>query len=230
MAEVARRAGGDHGALVADDAAEDRLPHPLDLLDQLKLAWRMRGLDVARVGELTRLMTMSAWDLLDDWFESPQIKGAMAVDGIIGTWAGPATPGTAYVLMHHEIGDAASASAPGDIRGEVWGPVSDALRSSAEEFGAEVRTNAPVERILQKDGRVTGVVLGGEELEADVVVAATHPRITFLEQLGRKSCLMTLLATSSGGTPAAVVKDQPRPLGATRLHRRPRPGSTSAGP
>ena len=53
----------------------------------------MRGLDVPRVGELTRLMTMSAWDLLDDWFESPQIKGAMAVDGIIGTWAGPAPPG-----------------------------------------------------------------------------------------------------------------------------------------
>ncbi|HET6886264.1 MAG TPA: NAD(P)/FAD-dependent oxidoreductase, partial [Rubrobacteraceae bacterium] len=160
--------------------------HPLDLLDQLKLAWRMRGLDVARVGELTRLMTMSAWDLLDDWFDSPQIKGAMAVDGIIGTWAGPATPGTAYVLMHHEIGDAGlGLSSWGYPRGGM-GTVSDALRSSAEEFGAEVRTNAPVERILQKDGRVRGVVLeGGEELEADLVVAATHPRITFLEQFGR---------------------------------------------
>jgi phytoene dehydrogenase-like protein len=161
--------------------------HPQDLLDQLKLAWRMRGLDVARVGELTRLMTMSAWDLLDDWFESPQIKGAMAVDGIIGTWAGPASPGTAYVLMHHEIGDAGlGLSSWGYPRGGM-GAVSDALKSSAEEFGAEVRTNAPVEGILQKDGRVTGVVLeGGEELEADIVVAATHPRITFLEQLGRE--------------------------------------------
>ena len=161
--------------------------HPLDLLDQLKLAWRMRGLDVPRVGELTRLMTMSAWDLLDDWFESPQIKGALAVDGIIGTWAGPATPGTAYVLMHHEIGDAGlGLSSWGYPRGGM-GAVSDALKDSAEEFGAEVRTNAPVERILQRDGRVTGVVLeGGEELEADIVVAATHPRITFLEQLGRE--------------------------------------------
>ena len=161
--------------------------HPLDLLDQLKLAWRMRGLDVPRVGELTRLMTMSAWDLLDDWFESPQVKGAMAVDGIIGTWAGPATPGTAYVLMHHEIGDAGlGLSSWGYPRGGM-GAVSDALRSSAEEFGAEVRTGAPVERILQKDGRVTGVVLeGGEELEADIVVAATHPKTTFLEQLDRE--------------------------------------------
>jgi phytoene dehydrogenase-like protein len=161
--------------------------HPLDLLDQLKLAWRMRGLDVPRVGELTRLMTMSAWDLLDDWFESPQIKGAMSVDGIIGTWAGPATPGTAYVLMHHEIGDAGlGLGSWGYPRGGM-GAVSDALRRSAEEFGAEVRTNAPVERILQREGRVTGVVLeGGEELRADVVVAATHPRTTFLEQLGRE--------------------------------------------
>jgi len=160
---------------------------PGDLLEQLKLAWRMRGLDVPRVGELTRLMTMSAWDLLDDWFESPQIKGAMAVDGIIGTWAGPASPGTAYVLMHHEIGDAGlGLSSWGYPRGGM-GAVSDALRSSAEEFGAEVRTNAPVERILQRDGRVRGVVLeGGEELEAGLVVAATHPRKTFLEQLGRE--------------------------------------------
>jgi phytoene dehydrogenase-like protein len=160
---------------------------PEDLLEQLKLAWRMRGLDVSRVGELTRLMTMSAWDLLDDWFESPQIKGAMAVDGIIGTWAGPASPGTAYVLMHHEIGDAGlGLSSWGYPRGGM-GAVSDVLRSSAEEFGAEVRTNAPVERILQRDGRVRGVVLeGGEELEAGLVVAATHPRKTFLEQLGRE--------------------------------------------
>jgi phytoene dehydrogenase-like protein len=160
---------------------------PGDLIEQLKLAWRMRGLDVGRVGELTRLMTMSAWDLLDDWFESPQIKGAMAVDGIIGTWSGPASPGTAYVLMHHEIGDAGlGLGSWGYPRGGM-GAVSDALRSSAEAFGAEVRTNAPVERILQRDGRVRGVALeGGEELEADLVVAATHPRRTFLEQLGRE--------------------------------------------
>jgi len=160
---------------------------PGDLLEQLKLAWRMRGLDVSRVGELTRLMTMSAWDLLDDWFESPQIKGAMAVDGIIGTWAGPASPGTAYVLMHHEIGDAGLGLSSWGYPQGGMGAVSDALRSSAEEFGAEVRTNAPVERILQRDGRVRGVVLeGGEELEAGLVVAATHPRKTFLEQLGRE--------------------------------------------
>ncbi len=130
---------------------------------------------------------MSAWDLLDDWFESPQIKGALSVDGVIGTWAGPASPGTGYVLMHHEIGDAGlGLGSWGYPRGGM-GAVSDAIRSSAEEFGAEVRTNAPVERILQREGRVTGVVLeGGEEIEADLVVATTHPRRTFLEQLRRE--------------------------------------------
>ena len=158
---------------------------PEDLLDLLKLAWRMRGLDVPRLGELTRLMTMSIYDLLDDWFESPELKGAFAVDGVIGTWSGPAAPGTAYVLVHHEIGDAGlGVGSWGYPRGGM-GAVSDALRSSAESFGAEVRTDAPVERILQRDGRVTGVALqNGDELSADIVVTATHPRIAFLEQLG----------------------------------------------
>ena len=56
-------------------------------------------------GDVTRLLTMSIADLLDDWFESPQIKGALAVNGVIGTWAGPYEPGTAYVMAHHSIGD-----------------------------------------------------------------------------------------------------------------------------
>ena len=70
-----------------------------------ELAWSQRGLDVRTTADVTRLMTMSIADLLDDWFESPQIKGAMAVNGVIGTWAGPCEPGTAYVMAHHSIGD-----------------------------------------------------------------------------------------------------------------------------
>ena len=57
------------------------------------------------IADVTRLMTMSIADLLDDWFESPQVKGALAVNGVIGTWAGPYEPGTAYVMAHHSIGD-----------------------------------------------------------------------------------------------------------------------------
>ena len=92
---------------------------------------------------------MSISDLLDDWFESPQVKGLMAVNGIIGTWAGPCEPGTAYVMAHHSIGDV------GDGQLGSWGypeggmgGVSAAIAKSARSFGAEIRTNARVSRVL----------------------------------------------------------------------------------
>ena len=78
---------------------------PRDLAETLRLAWRHRGLDVRTIADVTRLMTMSIADLLDDWFESSQVKGALAVNGVIGTWAGPYEPGTAYVMAHHSIGE-----------------------------------------------------------------------------------------------------------------------------
>ena len=160
---------------------------PVDLMDQLKLAWRLRGLDVRKVGELTRLMTMSISDLLDNWFESPQVKAALAIDGIIGTWAGPAAPGTAYVMVHHEIGDAGVGLGSWGYPEGGMGAVSDAIARAAESFGATIRTNARVERILTTNGRAAGVALaGGEEIHAPTVVAATHPQITFLQQLDRR--------------------------------------------
>lgn len=157
---------------------------PGDLLQQLKTVWRLRGVDVPLLGDVTRLMTMSVADLLDDWFESPQVKGALAIDGIIGTWAGPASPGTAYVLAHHEIGDVGVGAGSWGFPEGGMGAISDAIRASAESRGVEVRLNAPVERILVKDGRAGGVALrSGEELTARTIVAATHPKITFLDQL-----------------------------------------------
>jgi phytoene dehydrogenase-like protein len=158
---------------------------PRDLLDQLRLAWRMRGLDVRKVGDATRLMTMSISDLLNDWFESEEVKAAMAINGVIGTWAGPDEPGTAYVMAHHSIGDVGDGHLGGWGFAEGgMGAVADAIRSSAEEFGAEVRTEAAVEKVLVRNGRVEGVVLsGGEELRADVVVTAIHPKITFLKHI-----------------------------------------------
>jgi phytoene dehydrogenase-like protein len=158
-----------------------------DVRDLLRLAWRHRGLDVRTVGDATRLMTMSITDLLDDWFESEQVKAGLAINGVIGTWAGPDSPGTAYVMAHHSIGDV------GDGHLGNWGfpeggmgAVADAIRRAAEELGATVRTRAPVARVLVSGGRVTGVALrDGEELYAPVVVTAVHPRITFLEQLDR---------------------------------------------
>jgi phytoene dehydrogenase-like protein len=160
---------------------------PGDLMDQLKLAWSLRGLNVRSVADATKLFTMSIADLLDEWFESPIIKGAMSINGVIGTWAGPMEPGTAYVMMHHTIGDV------GDGKMGSWGypvggmgAVSDAIRRSAEHFGATVLTEAPVARITTANGRATGVVLAdGREFRAPIVVAATHPQITFLRQLDR---------------------------------------------
>ena len=78
---------------------------PKDLMEQLRLAWGLRGLDVRGTADATRLFTMSIRDVLDEWFESPEVQGLMAINAVIGTWAGPDEAGTAYVMMHHTIGD-----------------------------------------------------------------------------------------------------------------------------
>src|ERR671930_1951581 len=146
------------------------------------------GRSLKLYADATRLMTMSVTDLLDDWFESEQVKAGLAINGVIGTWAGPDAPGTAYVMAHHSIGDV------GDGHLGNWGfpeggmgAVADAIRRSAEGFGATVRTGARVERLLVAGGRAEGVVLaGGEELRAPVVVSAIHPKLTFLRQVDRR--------------------------------------------
>lgn len=161
---------------------------PRDLVEQVRLAWQLRGLDTRSVADVTRLFTMSITDLLDGWFESDQVKTDLAINGIIGTWAGPEEPGTAYVMVHHSIGDV------GDGHLGSWGfpeggmgAIAAAIRASAENLGATVRTDSPVERILVQNGRATGVVLkDGTEFRAPIVVAATHPQITFLRQIDRQ--------------------------------------------
>jgi phytoene dehydrogenase-like protein len=164
---------------------------PRDLAATLRLAWRHRGLNVRTIADVTRLMTMSIADLLDDWFESPQIKGALAVNGVIGTWAGPREPGTAYVMAHHSIGDV------GDGRLGSWGfpeggmgAVADAIAGAARSYGVTIRTGARVARIslAAGSGRATGVILdSGEELTAKVVVTSLHPKTAFLDHIGREN-------------------------------------------
>jgi phytoene dehydrogenase-like protein len=160
---------------------------PVDLAEQARLAWRLRGLDTRGVADVTRLFTLSIADLLEEFFESPELQAVLAVSGVIGTWAGPRAPGTAYVMAHHHIGDIGDGhlGSWGFPRGGMGG-VTQAMAAAASALGAEIRTSAPVRRITTRDGRATGVVLdGGEELAADLVVAATHPRITFLEHVER---------------------------------------------
>jgi phytoene dehydrogenase-like protein len=162
--------------------------NPADLAETLRLAWRHRGLSVRTIADVTRLMTMSIADLLDDWFESSQVKGALAVNGVIGTWAGPYEPGTAYVMAHHSIGDV------GDGHLGNWGfqeggmgAVSGAIASAARELGVEIRTDAKVARILISGGQAIGVVLAsGQQIRARRVVTTLHPRTAFLDQVGRE--------------------------------------------
>jgi phytoene dehydrogenase-like protein len=161
---------------------------PKDLWDIARLGWELkRYYDRNTIADITRLFTMSATDLLERWFETPEMKGFMAVNGIIGTWAGPDSPGTAYVLMHHSVGDIGDGEVAswGFMEGGM-GAVADAVRASAESKGAEVRVDTPVERVLIRDGRTYGVALAsGEEVLAPLVITSCHPKITFLEQIER---------------------------------------------
>jgi phytoene dehydrogenase-like protein len=156
---------------------------PGDLLGQLQSAWHVRKLGVRGVSDVTRLFTMSVTDLLNDWFESDAIKAMLTVNGVIGTWAGPDEPGTAYVMLHHSIGDV------GDGHLGSWGfqqggmgAVSDSIRRSAESFGCEIRTDAKVKKILIRGGRAVGVALeNGDEIRAPVLITTIHPKISFLD-------------------------------------------------
>jgi phytoene dehydrogenase-like protein len=144
------------------------------------LGQRFRRLSRGQQHNLLQLMTMSAADLLDQWFETDVLKATMSASGIIGTFLGVRSPGTAYVLLHHYMGEIDGAFRSWGFSRGGTGAISMAIAGAAREAGALVRTEAPVERIKAKGGRVTGVVLpGGEEIDAKVVLSSVDPRITF---------------------------------------------------
>ena len=119
-----------------------------DFLDYLKLAGRLRGLGRKEMVGLVKIFTQSAADFLDEWFESPEVKVTLATDGVIGANGGPRSPGTAYILLHHCMGGVdGHRGLWGFVRGGM-GAVSNAIADSARSRGAEIRTNAPVEKIL----------------------------------------------------------------------------------
>jgi phytoene dehydrogenase-like protein len=157
---------------------------PQDLVRQARLLTQLRGVDERGAVDVTRLLTGSIADLLEGYFESDAMRGLLSVSGVIGTWAGPRSAGTAYVMLHHHIGETEGASgAWGFPRGGMGG-VSGALARAARMFGAQVRTDAEVAQIRTKDGRVAGVTLAsGEAIDAPVVVTTAHPQISFLQLL-----------------------------------------------
>jgi len=154
---------------------------PVDLLRQGLLLRQLRGLDERGVVDVTRLLTGSIADLIEGYFASDAMLGLLSVSGVIGTWAGPRSAGTGYVMLHHHIGGVdGQAGAWGFPRGGMGG-VTSALAAAARSFGAEVRTGAEVAQIRTRDGRAVGVTLAsGEEIDADTVITTAHPQISFL--------------------------------------------------
>jgi phytoene dehydrogenase-like protein len=161
--------------------------HPRDLLGLASLGGHLRSLGRERFHELCRLMTMSSADYLDQWFECEPLKATKSASGIIGTLAGPRSPGTAFVLLHHYMGELDGVFRAWGFAKGGNGSVSAAIGAAARSFGAEIRTGAPVERVLIESGRAVGVVLeGGEEIRARRVVSNADPRRTFLSLVGEK--------------------------------------------
>lgn len=157
-----------------------------DLVGQAALLATVRKVDVRAAFDLTRLFTSSIADLVEERFSSDAMRGAMSVSGIIGTWAGPRSPGTAYVALHHHIGETDGQAAVWGFPRGGMGAVTGALAASAQALGVEIRTGATVGRIDVRAGRVEGVTLAdGTAIQATTVITTAHPQISFLDLLDR---------------------------------------------
>ena len=158
-----------------------------DIRELLYLARQFWTLGEREIYEYIRFFTMSAAEFLDDYFENDLIKAAMATPGIIGTALGVYSPGSAYVLLHHVMGDVdGNIGAWGLARGGM-GAISKAIAGSVAEHGGEIRTSAGVRRVLVENRVATGVLLeNGDEVRARVVVSNLDARRTFTRILSRK--------------------------------------------
>jgi phytoene dehydrogenase-like protein len=157
---------------------------PRDLLGQAALLGKLRGIDTRLAVDLTRLLSGSIADVLDQYFEGDALRGVLAVSGVIGMWAGPRSPGTGYVTLHHHIGNAAGQTGAWGFPRGGMGAVTGAIAAAARSFGAEIATGSPVVRMTASGGRVTGVELAnGRRVTAANVVTTVHPRVAFLEMI-----------------------------------------------
>jgi phytoene dehydrogenase-like protein len=157
---------------------------PGDLGKLLFLGNRFRSLAAPDRRNQLQLMTMSAVDFLDQWFETDVLKATMSASGIIGTFLGVRSPGTAYVLLHHYMGEIDGAFRSWGFSRGGTGAISNAIASAAREAGVEIRTSASVARIRSRNGTANGVTLeNGDELDATLVLSSVDPRLTFLKLL-----------------------------------------------
>jgi len=154
---------------------------PRELMKLLFIGRRFQGLSSEDKYNQVQLMTMSAIDFLDQWFETDVLKATMSASGIIGTFLGVRSPGSAYVLLHHYMGEIDGAFRSWGFARGGTGAISNAIADAAREAGAEIRTQAPIAKILVKNGKVRGVVLAdGDEIQADVISSSVDPRQTFV--------------------------------------------------
>src|SRR5438876_812470 len=171
---------------------------PRDLLQLAGLGWRFLrlGRDGPRALEI---LTGAARPILDRWFESEELKIALATDASIGAMASPSMPGTAYVLFHHVMGECNGVRGMwGYVRGGMGG-ITQALASAARSHGAEIRLNSPVAKIVTRRGRVKGVALeDGTEFQAKQVASNADAHMTFLQLLEARDLPDEFLAAVRG--------------------------------
>ena len=180
MVEMGRFVKPILGMLPPDPASLD----PRGLKQLLFLLRRFQRLPRGDQYNQVQLMTMSAVDFLDQWFETDVLKATMSASGIIGTFLGVRSPGTAYVLLHHYMGEIDGAFRSWGLARGGTGAISNAIAGAARAAGVEIRTNVEVAKILVGGNRATGVVLrNGDELGASVVASSVDPRLTFLRLL-----------------------------------------------
>jgi len=160
---------------------------PKDVLGSLKMLLKMKGLGTD-IYEHMRVFSMSVADYLDMWFESEELKVRLATDGVIGAWAGPYSPGTAYVLFHHVMGETEGKPGVwGYVRGGM-GTITQGLAKAFESYGGTILTRAEVDKIILRDGVATGVALkDGREFYAKRVVSNCDPNRTFMGMVGEEN-------------------------------------------
>ena len=159
------------------------------LFDSFTLGNAFRRLPRRQQHLLVQLVSSSALDFVERWFESDPLKATLSASGIIGTFLGIRLPGTAYVLLHHYMGEIDGTFRSWGLPRGGTGAVSNAIAAAASEAGATIRTRARVARILVANGTATGVVLeNGDELRADTVVSSADLRVTFDRLVGPHTC------------------------------------------
>jgi phytoene dehydrogenase-like protein len=160
--------------------------HPRDLRKLMFLVERFRALSRQDQYDLVQLMTMSAVDFLDRWFETDVLKATMSASGIIGTFLGVRSPGTAYVLLHHYMGEIDGAFRSWGIPRAGTGAISNAIAAAAREAGADIRLESAVTGIVVRDNTARGVILeNGNEVSAPIIASSVDPRLTFLKFIDR---------------------------------------------